>query len=261
MIYVQKNALLESGFKMIDSYKNIERLRYRINKDLLALCADIKKNNEEQRIMFIDECFSVVASSIAGLFLTQTTFEPLKEFLQFISTFLFEKSIPIFVISVISAVLCIIILLFVSLQINKILIAIKRWKSIKGPEGIDTTDYIKEFDNIACDSVIVSMEYKDMFFSTLDINEKTLYYLEAVHYLETASLITEKLCADVKNIKTSKNVWGVDVYRIHNMKAVMSEVWECLYDQITNLALDENDINAVKTNFSEIRDRVNSITF
>lgn len=57
MICVQRIALLESGFKMIDSYKNIERLRYRINKDLLAIYDDIKKNNDEQRIMFIDECF------------------------------------------------------------------------------------------------------------------------------------------------------------------------------------------------------------
>lgn len=64
MICVQRIALLESGFKMIDSYKNIERLRYRINKDLLAIYDDIKKNNDEQRIMFIDECFETVSSFV-----------------------------------------------------------------------------------------------------------------------------------------------------------------------------------------------------
>lgn len=259
MICVQMIALLESWFKMIDSYKNIERLRYRINKDLLAICDDIKKNNDEQRIMFIDECFSAFASSFASLFFSQVTFEPIKELLQILCKFFFKKTMPSLVITVITAVLCIIILIFVSVQINNILIYMKKRKRNKGPEGADTIDYVKEFDNIACDSVIVSIEYKEMYMSTHCEDEKTLYYLEIVHYLETASVIIEKLCADMRNIKSSKNVLGVDVYRVHNIKAVITDLCKFVEQERTNLALGGDDKNEIQKHLEIIKNRLDSI--
>lgn len=244
---------------MIDSYKNIERLRYRINKDLLMICAKIKKNSDEQRIMFFDECFSAVASSLAALFFTQATFEPLKDFLQFLYHIIFQKSLSASVLGIITANLSFFILLVISVQINNILISMKRRKRNRGPEGIDTIDYIKEFDNIACDSIIVSIEYKDMFEATTNNDEKTLYFLESVHYLETASVITAKLCSNSNNIKCSGNIYGVDVYRVHNITGVMAELWGSMFSQIMTLALDENDKNKVKEKMTEIEKRLNCI--
>lgn len=244
---------------MIDSYKNIERLRYRINKDLLMICADIKESTDEQRIMFFDECFSAVASSLAALFFTQATFESLKDFLQFLYHSIFQKSLSASVLSIIAAILSFTILLVISVQINKIMIGIKRRKRNRGPEGIDTIDYIKEFDNIACDSIIVSIEYKNMFGTTTNDDEKTLYFFESMHYLETASVITEKLCSNSNNIKSSKSVYGVDVYRVHNITAVMIDLWNFMFSQTMNLALDENDKNRVQAKLTEIKKRLNNI--
>ena len=252
---------LESGFDMIDSYKNIERLRYRINKDLLAICADIKKGSEEQRIMYIDECFSAVASSIAALLFSQSTFEPLKDFLYFTYEFYFDRKPTALAISFITSVMCMAVLIYGSFCLNRLLIKWRRRKNNCGPEGIDTTDYVKEFDNIACDSVFVAIEYKDLYLSTKNIGEKTLYYLEAMHYLKTAGLITERLCANIKNIKSPKNVLGVDNYRIRNMKTVMSGLQSFMNQELNNLALDRNDKNDVQKNLKEIKesiDRVNT---
>lgn len=260
MTCVQKSVHLESGFNMIDSYKNIERLRYRINKDLLAICADIKKSNEEQRILYIDECFSAVASSVAALFFSQSTFEPLKDFLQFAYELYFDKKPSALSISFIASFICMAVLIYGSFCLNRLLIKWKRKKNNRGPEGVDTTDYVKEFDNIACDSVFVSIEYKDLYLSTGNINEKTLYFLEAMHYLETASLITEKLCTNLKYIKSPQNVLGVDVYRIRNMKTVMSGLCSFMEREIKKLALGENDKNEVTKNLKEIKKAIDKIS-
>ena len=235
------NVLLERRFKMIDSYKNIERLRYRLNKDLLAIYDDIKKDSEEQRVMFVDECFSAVASSFAALFFTQSTFEPIREVLRQIYELWNGETAPEGFGGILTGILSAILLIFISVLINKILLDLKKRKRNKGPEGRDTTDYIKEFDNIACDSIFAAIEYKKLYFSTKDVNEKTLYYLETIHYLETASIITKKLCSNSKNIKSSKNVHGVDIYRIHNLKSIMSIICKFLEDERLRISLDDED--------------------
>lgn len=253
------NVLWESRFKMIDSYKNIERLRYRINKDILAIYADIKKNNEEQRIIFIEECFSAIVSSMVGLLLSKESFVPLKNILHVFFELVFSCTLPTYVSSFVALFLCILLLLLVAVGTNKILLFLKKKKRQSGMEGVDTTDYIKEFDNIACDSVFVSIEYKDRFLETKSLHEKTLYYLESVHYLETASTIITKLCADPQNIKSSKNVLGVDVYRVHNMKAVMKELCNFLEKERQILALSDVDKNEVQKHLKKINEQLDSI--
>lgn len=259
MIYVLMNALWESRFKMIDSYKNIERLRYRINKDILAIYADIKKNNKEQRIIFIEECFSAIVSSMIGLFLSKESFAPLKNILHAFLKLVFCCTIPVYISSFLALFLCIILLFLAAVGTYKILLFLKKKKRESGIEGIDETDYVKEFDNIACDSVFVSIEYKDRFSETKNLHEKTLYYLESVHYLETASTIITKLCANPQNIKSSTNVLGVDVYRVHNMKAVMKELCEFLEKERQILALSDVDKNEVQKHLKKINEQLNSI--
>lgn len=259
MIYVQMIVVLGRRFKMIDSYKNIERLRYRLNKDLLAIYEDIKKDNTEQRVMFIDECFSAVASSFAALFFSQSTFEPMRKILRQIYELWKGETASEEFGAILTSVLSVVLLIFISVQINKLLLALKRRKRNKGPEGRDTIDYIKEFDNIACDSIFAAIEYKKLYFVTKDVNEKTLYYLETVHYLETASIITKKLCFNQLNIKSSNNVLGVDIYRIHNLKSIMITICKFLKDENEKLALDFEDKKEIKKQLKSVEKEIMEI--
>ena len=160
---------------MIDSYKNIERLRYRINKDILSIYHDIKKNRFEQNVQLIEEFFSAIVSSIAALFLTQETFSPLKMQLSHICLLLLGHQIPIFFVDILALIICVIFLLLVAYSINIIINQIKKLRNKNKPEGTDTVDYVKEFDNIACDSILVSLEYRTAFYGTSSKNEQKLF--------------------------------------------------------------------------------------
>lgn len=235
MICVRMNVQLGRGFRLIDSYKNIERLRYRINKDLWSICSEVEKSNKEQMILFVDDCFSAITSSIAAFFFSQETYNILTILLEYVWEKIFKKSVSYLTIRIISIVLCVIILIICAISINRFLIFIRRIKKINTIEGIDTNDYVKEFDNIACDSVFVALEYKEVFQKAEESNEKILYFLEAVHYLETAVSITKKLIDNRNNIKTSTNAVGVDAYRIRNIKDVMKDLSFFYYRRLKRL--------------------------
>jgi hypothetical protein len=262
MTYVQKNAALGRGYSMIDSYKNVERLRYRIYKDLVSLSKDIRRDNEEQSIVFRDECFCALASAIAALSFSNATFDSLNDFIGCIFKGLFKKNAPEFLTSIITASIGIVMVLGIAIPLNKFLV----WKKIKKrnrhPEGKDTTDYIKEFDNIACDSVIVALEYKELYYGTKDGKERTLYYLETLHYLDSGTVILDKLCSDSANIrKPEDNELGVDIFRIHNMKDVMTELYDFLEHERrgNNLVLSDDDKNGIRKNMEKICKRLDAI--
>lgn len=245
---------------MIDSYKNFERLRYRINKDIKLLIDKLEKNNEEQRNVYVDECFSAIASSIAAFFFTQSTFGTFRNVINEIWIKVIKRNISWTASTIITSVLCLIILILVSNRINAILHWAKRKRQNKGPEGKDNINYVKEFDNIACDSLIVSLEYKQMFLQAKEKNEKTLYYLEILHYVETACEIMEKLCKDSSNIRSTSNVFGVYTYRIHNAKKIMHDLKRFMEKEISGIKLaadDKAEIESQLKNLSKIMDKIN----
>lgn len=249
----------EGVLKVIDSYKNIERLRYRIHNDLVMLGEEIKNNTNEQNSIFIEECFSAIASTIAALFLAEGTFDPLKNLLLAIGKKILGHSIPEVVISIVAMVLCMLFLLLLSVQINKILLKLKKKKRVKRIEGHDTTDYVKEFDNIACDSIFVSLEYRYAYEDSDKPNEKILFFIEVVHYLETAVDKTVKLCENSNNLRTSQNVKGVDVFRVHSIKTVMLDLCVFLNQEINKISMESYDKAALQKRIEKINVRINSI--
>lgn len=238
---------------MIDSYKNIERLRYRINKDIVSIYRDIKEYRSEQNLKLIDEHFAAIVSSMAALFLTQETFCPLKMQISRICILIFGYQIPNYFVDTIALIIGVILLLIIAYIINICINQIKRLKKRKKPEGVDTIDYVKEFDNIACDSIFVSIEYRDAYYNTNDKNEQKLFLFEIIHCLESACEITKKLCGDKNNIKNSNNVVGVDVYRIHNIKDIMCDLYEFINTEMGKICIDELDMYVLEKKLNEIQ--------
>lgn len=244
---------------MIDSYKNVERLRYRMNRDIVTLYSDIKKTNNEQRALFVEECFSAVASSIAALFLTQELFLPFKTYISQLGNSFFNKTIPEGILNIIALVISMALLIFVAVFINWIILKIKKGKEKREPEGIDTIDHIKEFDNIACDSVFVAIDYKNAFLGTNDDNVKTLLFFEIVHYLKTACDITKKLCENEGNIKSPSNITGVDLYRIHNIKDVMNDLYVFIASKEDDIYITPEDKDTLKKQLDGIKGQLNKL--
>ena len=237
---------------MIDTYKNTERLRYRLNKDILNLYDEIKKENDKRSVTFIDEFFSTIASSVSGLFASQEAFIPLRDSLRNLERKVLKYQFPEIIISAISIALCVLIFLIIYVLIYSGLKKFKNKNSVNKPEGKDYTDYIKEFDNIACDSIFVAIEYTEVFLSTVNQNEKEMYFFEAIHYLETASILTKMLCQEKKNLKTSRNCMGVDIYRVRNINEVMRNLSK-------NLGENINDLNLIDYDKTSIENKINSI--
>lgn len=246
---------------MIDSFKNIERLRYRTNKDNRKLYEEIKDLYKEQRGVFFEELFSAVASAVAALFLTTEVFESLKARIINIYKFIFDKEPAIMVINIISLILCMIILLVVAYGIYGILNYIKKRKEKNKVDGRDKTDYIKEFDNIACDSIFVALEYKEAYINIEEPDLKKMYLFEIIHYLDSASEITNKLCEDNRNIKTLQNVHGVDFYRIRNIKSIMIDLHSFIKSSIENEEglIDSSDKEVLNNQLEKIIEKINDI--
>lgn len=244
---------------MMDSYKNTERLRYRINQDLTEIVDNVEKRNIEQHNIFVDECFSAIASTLAALFLTQSTFEPLKNGFQKILLLFIDDKVASILSIIITVLLSLFIMIIASIGINKALVTIKRRKQEKGAEGRDTKNYIKEFDNIACDSILVSLQYMTIFAELTNLNEQTLYYLEIMHYLEVACETTEKLCDDRKNIRSAGNIFGVYSYRVNNVLKIMNELIAFLKQEVNCIALTNDEKEQIKSQLGNIDIRIQRI--
>lgn len=239
---------------MIDSYKNIERLRYRINKDLQKLYEKIRQNTASQMEEYVKDSFSALIAGIAGLFITQRTFDSFKNFfIKCISKFIvdnckLQNSIADFITILVS----ILVLCIVAFLLNKAIVAICKMRKHSKGEGPDPTDYVKEFDNIACDSILAAIEYKELYMDKKNGNEKNLYYIEIVHYLTVACEITARLMENPKNIRSDFNVYGVDGYRIHNIKEIMDELSTFLKAHIKTLSISLADKKEIDDQLKKI---------
>lgn len=215
---------------MIDSFKNFERFRYKINIDIDKKCTDIKKTIEDNHLMLLDETYSIVASFVASYFFSSTAISPFKDYLKECLNSNGNDWISIS-IDLIAGLLGIIVILLLSIAVYKIVLKIRKKRKICGPEGIDGTDYVKKFDNIACDSIIVSLEYLEKYRETQNPEEKTLYFFESLHYLEQASEITDILSQDKNNIKSDTNVRGVYTFRINNICSMIQNINSALGEE------------------------------
>ncbi len=244
---------------MIDSYKNIERLRYRIKRDVENLYAEIKKSIYEQRINLVEDCFSAIVSSVVALFFSERIMPFLNDYLREIGKIIFKRMIPEAVIIIVSLLISIIVILLVANGLYFTLLSIRRKKKNSEPEGYNYVDYVKEFDNIACDSIFVSVEYKRTFLSTNDDNERAFLFFEIVHCLESAATITIKLCENPNNIKSSQNVIGVDIYRIHNLKAIMIGLYSFITNKFSEINISKSDKPALEKQLQSIDELLQKI--
>lgn len=229
---------------LIDSFKNIERLRYRLNSDLSEIKEHINKNSDMWYEEMILQISSAIISAMAAGAITNGEFSNVKGFIENLIGKLIHFDILKSILGWGITLLFFIGIYVLFFVIAKILI--KRIKYVKKNNGLNEqlkVDYQKEFDNIACDSIFVAYEYKTAYENPKlkDKNLKTFYFCEILHYLETACFITRDLCKHKSLfIKCGGRKEGVDLYRIYNMVDLMNEILSFLESEKGNILLDES---------------------
>lgn len=108
------------------------------------------------------------------------------------------------------------------------------------PTMRDSIEIQKDFDNIACDSIIVAKEFQEEFIVSKD-NLKKFYYFEVLHYIEAASEKTKRLVENKSCIRSADNEFGVDIFRIKNAVKLMEESIEFLNDNFENVCKNDKD--------------------
>lgn len=205
---------------MINSFKNFERLRYRIFNDIKSLVADSKSSNESMR----EEISNTIFATVFSAFITEVAFNN-EEMVKWCAIC---EMILIFV------VVYIVSYLLYNLVHNKLVIFWEERKFHTIDKNVTAMIQIqKDFDNIACDSILVARDFKAAFENLRNLEEdrnlKAFYLFEIMHYLGTACEKTKDLVSNKQQcIRTLAESEGVDVFRVENIIKIMQEMDEFL---------------------------------
>ena len=133
---------------MIDSYKNVERLRYRLNNDLSEIKYAIDKNTNTWLEEMVVQVSSAVISAMAAGVITDNSFSNLQNALE---SWLNNHSISVFdsLLSWLLTVLCfLLVYVLIFIAISKL---IKKFQIVINNGEINKQvykNYQKEFENI-----------------------------------------------------------------------------------------------------------------
>lgn len=237
---------------MIDSFKNFERLRYRLSNDMREIASCTSGNADDVKGQISNTIFATIFSA----FITEIALKDNGN----------EYNICMLVFQIF--IFCIVyIVSYIAYNYLYNIISSARKKRKVNKLDTSTTKMIqiqKDFDNIACDSILVAKSYIDAF-NSLSNNAstqslKTFYFYEVMHYLDTASEKTKEL-VEFKNecIRTLQTASGVDIYRVVNLKNIMREINMFLNNELNNICNGNPDKQAIQYQYNQIKDKLNYI--
>lgn len=235
---------------MIESYKNFERLRYRIHSDLVDIGDALDRNSSSRFDELMNQFTSAIISALAASVITETSFDSFKEWLEYgISILIKPNRVVTFIAWLLSIVIYIGICVLLFYFINKMHFWGKKIVDAQKPIKQKDINYQKQFDNIACDSMLVAMEYIHILSTDneMSVASQAFYATECAHYLESAGEITADLCRYKEKYVKINRLEGIDVYRIHIMKNALIEANNELINQIDKINLSEEDKVALES--------------
>lgn len=238
---------------MIHSFKNSERLRYRISNDIRELVFETKGSNDATREMLSNTIFATVFSAM----ITEVAFGSHEIGADW-------KSVLYLIF--------IFILFYVAIYFSykairrKIHLFMEPRKIHSLDEGIThAIKTMKDFDNIACDSVLVAKDFKAQFeklqCSGMNPNLqeykdiKAFYLFEIMHYLGVASDKTKALVESSNLcIRTMNHAEGVDIFRAINILNIMNELDTFLDENLSKIDGYENQQDAINYQHKTIKE-------
>lgn len=243
---------------MINSFKNFERLRYRISNDIKNLVIDNKSSNDNMR----EEISNTIFATIFSAFITEIAFSSNVETVEWCG--------------IVISILIFIIVYVVSYRVYNW--AHKKLELFWGIRKLQTVDKSmdamiqiqKDFDNIACDSILVARDFKIAFEklekdeengdSGEDKNLKAFYLFETMHYLGTACEKTKDLVQNrQKCIRTLDESEGVDIFRVKNIISIIQELDVFLDNKLGVLVDYEDQREAINFQHKRIKELIDKI--
>lgn len=243
---------------MINSFKNFERIRYRISNDINKLGIQNKDSNDSME----KELSSTVFASVFSAFLTEVALN--------------DKMETINWCDILSCLLIFVIIYIVAFWVYKLITRkIKFFLGKRKHHKIDNSmenmiQIQKDFDNIACDSILVARDYRSAFenlkkleeegTAEKDNNLKAFYLFEVMHYMETACKKTKALVKHKdKCIRTLDEGEGADIFRVKNIINIMHEIDEFLNNNLRELEGYADQQKAIDYQLGEIGNLIGDI--
>lgn len=200
-------------------HKNIELLRFYINKDLTK----------------IDKKLSTSSDNFLGYFLASLV--------DILIVFVFNDYLEC--VSILRRIILIIGLLVLFLLVSKIVIGFMKWRTqSKKQLGKDRylteeiQQVIDDFDNIACDGLLICENYCQRYEDTAKVYLQDFYLYEIIHHLDKALNICEEICSEQNLYASSEHDDLIDLYRIKNFVQFASEIYDFLMKRLENKSLE-----------------------
>lgn len=237
---------------MVDSFKNFERLRYRLSNDMREISLDTKGNANEIKGQISNTIFATIFSA-------------------FITEIAFNNNSAEYNLGMISLQILIFCFIYIASYIiyNYLYnILITEWHKRK-VNKIDNSEATirqiqKDFDNIACDSILVAKGYLDAFNALPNISPnksiKTFYFYEVMHYLNTACEKTRDLVQNKSEcIRTINTASGVDIFRVSNLLNIIKEVDIFLDVNFKTICNGNPQLQAIQHQYEQIKKKIEFI--
>lgn len=187
-------------------HKNIELLRFYINKDLKRIDKKLATSNDN----FLGYFFASLVDILI--------------------VFVFSDYLSCIPVQCRIALIIGLIILF--LIISKLIITIANWLSQNSREkGTDKylpdkiQEVIDNFDNIACDGLLICENYCQRYEETAKIYLQDFYLYEIIHHLDKALGICDEICKEYATYASSKHDDLIDIYRLKNFLQFSQEIY------------------------------------
>lgn len=237
---------------MIDSFKNIERLRYRLSNDMRKIASD----NNEKSSDIKDQISNTIFATVFSAFITEVVFREPEVVYDWRTIFkLILVFVGIYILSYIAY----------NFLYSHILAFWKERKIHSVRTGMKVMIQIqKDFDNIACDSVLMARSYRNAFKDLpQDSASKTLrtfYYYEILHYIDVACDKTQDLINYKQYcIRTMDKAVGVDLFRVINIKNMIQELNAFLQQKFNEICYENSQKEAIEYQYNETNKKINFI--
>ena len=244
---------------MINSFKNFERLRYRISNDIKSLVADNKSSNDCMR----EEISNTIFATVFSAFVTEVAFNSNTQAVKWCTII---EMILIFIFVYIGAY-------WLYNKVHSKLVIFWRKRKIQTVDKsmVAMLQIQKDFDNIACDSILVARDFKLAFENLKELkvsgnveedkNLKAFYLFEIMHYLGTSCEKTKDLVNNKEMcIRTLDESEGVDIFRVKNIINIMVELDNFLDDNLSILDDYADQKEAIDYQHSLVKGLIDKIT-
>lgn len=214
---------------MMSNYKNFDRLNYK----LYTAQIDLLERELEKSHQLEKSVFSGIVSSTVSIISA--------------SKFADKFSLPVQILIIIASYLIFYFLAY--FVIYKAVDWIMNENKIHGSTWDDRAKIkiCKDFDKIACHSLIMSQSYKECIDSVADKNLKELYLYEMIHYLEVAIRYTGNLInAERKCVNDGDLGYGVDKCRVVNVMNIMKDVITIIKGYEINIITNDHMSTKIK---------------